>query len=444
MMVSRRDFLRLSLGATVLGAGALTLSGCGSAADPNYVNLWGLWANDLPSQEAIIRKFKKIHPEFKVKQSQVPTSTQGDASAVITAVRSGTAPDLWLLDRFTTVQYAAIGLLEPINPIIKKYDTDSVKDVTSQWLDFTIDEMTYRNQLYGLPFTTDSRVLVYNKGALEKANIDISALDPKNGAPTFEEVWKIADQFTRTDSKGNYTYMGFIPWEDQGSLYTWANNNGAQFYDRNSCSVTLLDPKLVESANDFAGWIKRLNYKKVDTFTATYEPPNHPPAQSAFNSGRLAMQVMVPSSLSTVMEYVKDLKYGVTYLPVKKKGQKPKTWSGGFGLCVPKGANKSKMMWEFMKYYCSDPGESTALKRYIALPADHKALEDKSYQKSISFFADALAYSSHRPAIPVGNLLWNSLDAATSSLQQGSATPRQALETAQKRVQPQLDPYCVA
>lgn len=443
-MVSRRDFLRLSLGATVLGAGALTLGACGSQTDPDYVNLWGLWATDLPSQEAIIKNFKKIHPNFKVKQSQVPTSTQGDASAVITAVRSGTAPDLWLLDRFTTVQYAAIGLLEPINPIIEKYDTQSVKEVTSNWLDFTVDEMTYRNQIYGLPFTTDSRVLVYNKGALEKANIDISALDPNNGAPTFDEIWKIADQFTKTDTKGNYTYMGFIPWEDQGSLYTWANNNGAKFYNADACSVSMLDPKLVESAGDFAAWVKRLDFKKVDTFTATYEPPNHPPAQSAFNSGRLAMQVMVPSSLSTVMNYVKDLEFGITYLPVRNKGDKPKTWSGGFGLCVPKGANKSQMMWDFMKYYCTEPGESAALKKYFALPADHAALEAKSYQNGISFFADALSYSSHRPAIPVGNLLWNALQDVSSSIQQGSATPRRALEIAQERIQPQLEPYCVA
>ncbi|MEK0211228.1 extracellular solute-binding protein [Bifidobacterium mongoliense] len=443
-MVSRRDFLRLSLGATVLGAGALSLAGCGRPADANYVDLWGLWANDLPSQQAIINKFKKIHPEFKVKQSQVPASTQGDASAVITAVRSGTAPDLWLLDRFTTVQYAAIGLLEPIDPIIKQYDSQSVKEIRDQWLDFTINEMTYRDQLYGLPFTTDSRVLVYNKGALRKAGIDFSALDPKNGAPTFDEVWDIADQFTKTDAKGNYTALGFIPWEDQGSLYTWANNNGATFYDDGACSVTMLDPKLVESAKDFAAWVKKLDYKKVDTFAATYEPPNHPPAQSAFNGGRLAMQVMVPSSLSTVLNYVKDLEFGITSLPVKKKGDKPKTWSGGFGLCVPKGAHKSKMMWDFMKFYCSEPGESTALQRYFALPASKKALERKAYPKSIEFFADALALSSHRPAIPVGNLLWDSLGAVTSSIQQGSATPEQALETAQKRIQPQLQPYCVA
>ncbi|MGP5035196.1 hypothetical protein [Brachybacterium alimentarium] len=98
-MIDRRAFLRALAagGAVSVTGGAIT--GCtdrptGSDRDPNTVTMWGIWASDVDKEADVIEAFTEQNPGITVSVSQVPSSSQGDASSVITAVRGRTGPDV--------------------------------------------------------------------------------------------------------------------------------------------------------------------------------------------------------------------------------------------------------------------------------------------------------------------------------------------------------------
>ena len=213
--INRRSFLKGAAAVGVAAAGVGTVSGCSTERGPNDIVLWGVGGDSREYQAQIIEAFKKENPEINVIVNNVPGSGDGDATSVITAVRGGTAPDLWFMDRFSCAQYASLGLLESISPLIEKYEDPTFLD---QFLPFAVNELRLNGQVYGLPNQTDTRVLYYNKEVLRDAGIDTDALDPANGAPTVAMIDEMSDKLIKTDERGNYTRLGLIPYEDRKSV----------------------------------------------------------------------------------------------------------------------------------------------------------------------------------------------------------------------------------
>ncbi|MGG7308646.1 extracellular solute-binding protein [Curtobacterium sp. AB451] len=443
---SRRSFLRGATATAGAGALALLAAGCATgsrSSNPNQVSLWGVTGTFVPFQTKVIDQFKQLHPEVDVRVDVVPSQGTGDATSIITAVRGGRAPDLWLLDRFSAAQYAAIGLIEPIDDLIAEYEDQSKEEFLSQWLGFAVGEVSYEGKTYGLPHDTDARGMFVNRTMLKDAGVDLDEFDwEQNGPVTMDRMWEVSQQVTKK-SAGDYTHMGLLPWYGEGWPFTWGLGLGASYYDQQDSRMTM-DSASVRGIYDFyAEWAKRYGYRDADTFIATYEPTGHPPGQTAFLANRMAFMVSVPSTIQTFDNYgPKDLDWTTAYLPVQQEGDPKYTWSGGFALCLPKGSKKTKAVWELMKYFTGKRGQETYMVPATSVPTNIAALEDPNGSaKSIRYFVESITASTCRPPLPVGGAWWDSLADARSSVLLGTATPEQAVERAQNRVDPMMQTY---
>jgi multiple sugar transport system substrate-binding protein len=438
--MQRRTFLTGAAAASAI-AGLGLLSGCSTTGtNPKNISLWGVPGEQRPTELDIVKAFGALKPDINVKVSTAPSNGTGDATSIITAVRGGTAPDLWFMDRFSCAQYASLGLLEPISDLIEKYE-DS--DFLDQWLPFATRELTLGGKLYGLPTETDSRVLYYNKTLLRENGIDLDELDPKNGPPTLTRIIEISNQLMKKDGRGNYTQLGLIPWDGEGWGYTWALGNQARFFDDANCSIDLTAKPILDAYSFLYDQARDMDFGKVDAFKATYEPPNHPPAQTSFYGQKQGFMISGPFFSQGLDKYVPDLDYGYTYLPVFNEGDSPYTWSGGFSLVAPKGSAMTKEVWDFMKFYCGEPGQTIYTPVAKTLPTHLKLLErSEPGGANLQFFIDQLEFSTSRPPFPVSQIWWDSMKQAQDSVTLGSKTPIEALETAQARVAPQLELYC--
>jgi multiple sugar transport system substrate-binding protein len=423
----------------------MLLASCAGSgtSSPDSVSLWGVTGTFVKFQDKIISDFTRSHPDIKVRVNEVPSQGTGDATSVITAVRGGTAPDLWLLDRFSAAQYAAIGLIEPIDDLIEQYEDDKT-EFLANWLGFTIGELTYQGDTYGLPMDTDARGMFVNRTMLGKAGIDADEFDwQHNGPVTMDRMAEVNEKLSKKDGGGDYTEMGFIPWYGEGWPFTWGLGLGASYYDQSKGAMTM-DSASVRSIYEFyEDWAKRLGYKDADTFIATYEPTGHPPGQLAFLNNRMAFMVTVPANVSTFRDYgPKNLDYTTANLPVMKEGDDPFTWSGGFALCMPKGSKHNRAVWEFMKYYTGVKGQTTYMKPATGVPSERSVLKNpNATDKGIKYFVNAMKDSTCRPPLPVGGAWWDSLADARSSVLLGSAGPQEAVERAQARVNPMMQTY---
>jgi multiple sugar transport system substrate-binding protein len=127
--------------------------------------------------QRIVDAYNAANPAVQVERvTVVPTSTS-DSSQLLTAVRAGTGPDVYYMNRPFATQRAADGALEDITSYLTKIDPN----VADKYLDFAWKEVQYKGKIYGLPFDTDSRALFYNKTLLREAGIDPAILDPANG-----------------------------------------------------------------------------------------------------------------------------------------------------------------------------------------------------------------------------------------------------------------------
>lgn len=438
-MIDRRTFLG---GAAASGAAALGLGACapsGPTGD-DVIRYWGYGAADVRFDEAALAAFQQTEAgrDVTISVNQVPSNGASDNSQIITAVRGGTAPDLWLMDRFNAVQNASIGLLEPIDGMIEEFEGVSVEEFSAQWLQFAIDELTYDGRLYGLPMSTDARGIEYNENLLRKFDVDLDLFDPQQHVLTWDELREAARQITTMDSRGNYEYLGFCPWRDEAWSYTWGFGLGAQLYDNATSSITLDSPEWLAVHELYADWAEEYPYASVDAFFATYQPPNAPPTQNAMFSERLAMLTTGPFAIRGNEKYAPDLPLKFTYLPVNTAGDDIYTWSGGSAFVVPHGANMTKNLWEFMKFYAGTPGQNLIMPMLGDLPTNIQTIVDGNYNQKAELFREMLPYSTSRPPLPVGSAAWATLARTRTSVALGSMTPQEAIDTNQAMVEPKM------
>ncbi|MBK0332931.1 extracellular solute-binding protein [Brachybacterium sp. MASK1Z-5] len=439
-MLDRRQLLTGAGVALAAGLGATSCAGSGPSG-PRTVRYWGMGAADKDKDEAARDAFLATDAGAgaQVSIDQVPSSGSADMSQIITAVRGGTAPDVWWMDRFNAVQNASIGLLEPVDTLIEKFEDVSPEEFKSQWIQFAIDELTYDGKLYGLPTSTDARGLLFNENVLKDSGLDLDMFDPEQHVLTWDELRDAARQITHQDSRGNYDRLGFAPWADQGMPYTWAFGLDAQVYDNETGQVVLDSPQWKSVFDLYADWAEEFPYSRVDAFFATYQPPNAPPTQNAVFGEHLAITTGGPWQISGNKKYAPKLPLTWTWLPVAKDGDPTYTWSGGFSLVLPKGSNMSRTTWEFMKHFTGFAGQSIVVPKLGSLPTHLRAITEKKYDPDAELFRQMLPNSTSRPPIPAGSAASDTLDRAKTSVALGSKTPQQAIDENQSMVAPKMD-----
>jgi multiple sugar transport system substrate-binding protein len=182
--------------------------------------------------------------------------------------------------------------------------------------------------------------------------------------------------------------------------------------------------------------------QKVQTFISTYAPPNNPPQQHPFLIGKVAMMVSGDWVLNSIRQYAPNLQYGVTYIPVPNKGDKPSTWAGGWSLVIPTGSKHPAEAFKFMNWMCGPEGQKMYTTGTLHLPTWKALLDDNSlFDAQHMFFKQLLSVAYSRPALPVGALYWDALTQALNAVTLNQADPQTALQQVADQVNPQLQPF---
>ncbi len=422
----------------VAAAGIIVLAGCGPAK-PVSITFWTSHTPpDSDTLKAMVDTWNKANPSIQAQFVQVPGS-ETDVAKLMTAVRGGTGPDVYFLDRFTVAQRAAAGVLTDLTDMVKKLDAN----MASKYVDYAWAETQYKGKTYALPFDTDSRVLFYNKDMIKAAGFDPALFDPKNGPVTLDQVRQIAFKINKTDKSGNYTQVGFIPYDttySQGWHYTWGFDFGGKFADLTANKVTPTDENIVKAFTFLHDWAKAMGPQKVQTFISTYSPPNNPAQQNPFYLGKVAMMVSGDWVLAQIRQYKPDLNYGVTYIPVPNKGDKPSTWAGGWSLVIPQGSKHVNEAFKFLSWMTGPDGQKAYTVGTTHLPTWKALLDDNSlFDPQHLFFKDRLSVAYSRPPLSVGALYWDQLTTALNAVTLNQEDPQKALQAVADAVNPQMN-----
>ncbi len=419
---------------------AVTGAACGSGATEVK-----FWTSHTPPDSDVLAKivdaFNTANPDICVKMTIVP-GAETDVAKLITAIRGGAAPDVYMADQFTVPQRAAEGVLAELPA-----EVAALKD---QHLEFAWNETQYQGKTFAIPFDTDARALWYNKDLITAAGEDPAQLDISKGAPTIELVNKIADKITKKDASGNYDVIGWLPGGpheggtpgafDQGWHYTWGFAFGGKFADTAACKVTPTDPGVVAGYQFLYDWAKERDPQALTRWVSTNLPPNPPAQSNPFWTKKLGMTISGDWRIAEQVKYAPDGNYGFTYIPVPKAGDKSATWAGGWSMALIPDSQVEAQAIKFMEYIAGPEGQKVYTKDSTHLPTIKALLEDASlYDEQHKTFLELLPVALNRPPLAVGAVYWDALTSAQGSVELNTKTPAEALQEVQDSVQPQLD-----
>jgi len=403
------------------------------------VTFWTVFSDIyLQAQQEMVKRFNEQHQDVYVKLVRVPLTSVSDTSKLLTAVRGGTGPDVYMVNRPFAIQSAATGVLQELDQF-----GITRADVEDRYLPFAAREVIYRGKVYALPFDTDDRALYYRRDLLRKAGVDLKLLDPDQGPPTIDLVRELAAKLDESGPRG-YSRLGFIPWYAEGYVhYTWGYVFGGSFYDLQACKVTPLNPGVVKAYEFAYDWAKTYGPQKLQSFLASYVNANIPPSQNVFFTGKLGLMVNGDWMLALIEQYAPKLDYGITYIPVVKQGDEPVTWGGGWAPAIPQGAKQPEAAAKFLAWFCGEEGQRMYVRATAHLPTLKSLVEDHSlYTPRHRFFAQLLPKAKSLAPVPVGALYWDELQAAQEKVVLNQATPQEALQQVDTRVNQQLQQYC--
>jgi multiple sugar transport system substrate-binding protein len=439
--ITRRHFIERAgaLGLSATAISSVLRANPSRAQGASEVTFWTTHSEpDLTPLQNIVDAFNKENSDVQAKLVQV-VGDETDTTKLMTAVRGGTGPDVYMLDRFIVAQRAAEGVLQDLSSFIGS------EDLSQTYIPFAWAEANFNGKPFALPFDTDARALFYNATWLQAAGVDMTPLDAANGPITFEALTEIANGLNEIDQDGNFSKMGFVPYTHQGWHYTYGFAYGGTFFDSASCQVTPDQEGVVAGHQWLYDYTKALDPQKVNAFAGPYAATESvPEEQDLFVTQRVAFAVTGDWFLNTMAKFAPDVEYGTTLIPIPKEGDSSATWAGGWSMVIPQGAKNPEGAWKFLQFIAGEPGQRTYTTESDHLPTIQSLLEESDlFDERHLFFAEQLLPTAkNRPPLPVGAKYWDELTTAWQKIYLNQEEPASALATAKQRVQPDLDRYC--
>ncbi len=317
-----------------------------SAAGADTFSLW-VRSDGSTFMPKIVDAFNASQTEHKAELQIVPVNELVQKYAV--AAAGGTAPDALSLDLIYTPAFASAGQLADITELARSLpylDQLSKPHVATG---------TFEERIYGLPFSADASVLIWNKALFREAG-----LDPDKGPSNWEEIREAAEKINALggDRKGFYfsgncggcNIFTFTP-------LVWAS--GGQIFEENGARATLDTPQMRDAVAFYQGMVRD---GLVPAGSQTDTGANF---FAAFATGNVGITPSGSFAIGALNEQYPDLEYGVTHLPGKDGGQS--SFAGGDNFVVSQGTDKMDAIKAFLEYAYSVEGQ-TLLARNGSLP----------------------------------------------------------------------------
>ena len=272
--------------------------------EPITITIWHTRAeSDEPtSTHQRILAWAKEYNETNTDNIHVDVVGSKKDDAILTAIASGTTPDIFMGYWNTTSTWAANGALLDLTDYVNNdeaFDKDDFANVG--W-----EQATFNNRIYGIPFIMNTTLLYYRADLLAEAGY---TEPPK----TLDELRDMAIALTKYDDAGNIVQAGFIPdypWQDS---VCWPVMTGAHWIDTATNTITFNSDAMKEAYQWQADIYSAIGYDKLIAFKDGLGTRDT--AEDPLITGKVAMMFYSELKLPAMEELGKDIDWNVCALP---------------------------------------------------------------------------------------------------------------------------------
>jgi arabinogalactan oligomer/maltooligosaccharide transport system substrate-binding protein len=367
------------------------------AAAANLVVWHGYRGEEKAALEKVVDAYNAQIGADGTKVSLLAVPADAFLDKVTAAVPRGQGPDAFIGPQDRLGGWVESG--KTIDPI-GFYVDDATRE---RFFPTTIQSMTYRGQLYGLPLNYKVITLIYNKKLVSSP--------PK----TTGELETLAKKLT--DRQGGKFGLAF-PYNDFYYVASLLNGFGGRVFD--GTRPDLNDPANVKAMGLLTKWQKEFLPAEPSTALIT----------SLFNQGKAAMVFSGPWFLG---EIDKSIDYGLATLPtIDEAGGKPmRPWMTVEGVFVAAPSSHKDAAYKFAKYLTDLSAAETMALQGRQTPANQKVYLQPKVKADpvLAAFFKQVKTAVPMPNIPEMTMMWGPATAALGAISRGTS-PKVALDKA--------------
>jgi arabinogalactan oligomer/maltooligosaccharide transport system substrate-binding protein len=387
--------------ASFLAAAALALAGTASAQE---IVVWHAYrGGEKAAFEKVVAAYN-AKPTTRAKVSTLAVPYDALADKISAAVPRGKGPDVFIYAQDRMGGWVEAGnTVEPIDFFVD----DAVK---ARFLPSTIEALTYRGSLWGLPLNYKVITMLYNKKLV------------KTPPATTAELVTMGKQLTNR-AAGRFG----LAWAYNDFYYAASliNGFGGQVF-ASGAKPTLDAPENVKAMDLLVKW-NREGFMPAEPSVALIT--------ALVNDGKAAMVFTGPWFLG---EISKEIDYGLAPLPaISEAGGKPmRPWMTVEGVFVAAPSKQKEAAFEFVKYLTDVEAARVMALEGRQTPAA-KAVYDDARVKGdwvLAAFRKQVDAAVPMPNLPEMTMMWSPATTALNKINAGSTTPKEALGVAQKEV----------
>ncbi|MBZ4330969.1 extracellular solute-binding protein [Corallococcus sp. AS-1-12] len=388
---------------------ALCLCAVGLLPVPSFAAtelvLWHAYrAEEKAALEKVVAEYNKAN-EGKVKVTTLAVPYDAYADKISATVPRGKGPDLFIFAQDRLGGWIEAGnTVEPIDFFLD----DATK---KRFIPTTMEAMTYRGTAYGLPLNYKVITLIYNK--------KLVPTPPKTSGEMVTMAKKL------TDAKAGRFGLAYA-YNDFYYHASVMNGFGGGVFDAKN-APTLNSPANVKSVEQVLKWKNKDGILPAEPSSALIT--------SLFNEGKAAMVFSGPWFLG---EVAKNVDYGLARLPTldENKGTPMKPWMTVEGVYVAAPSKNKEAAYDFAKFLTdAGPGKTLALEGRQS-PANQAVYQDAKVAADplLKAMKDQVDVAVPMPNLPEMSMVWTPATSAMNTVFKNTATPKAALDAAQKSV----------
>lgn len=307
-------------------------------AQDNPVVTWAMWGSpeEIAVHQEVADAFMAENPDITV---EIWAEPWGDYFTKIQTLwasgDSAEIPDVAFLSPISN--YAADGVLEPLDPFIEEFDFPA-DDFWPGLLEFAM----YDDMVYGFPRDIGLEVLYYNKDIFDEVGLDY---------PTEEWTW---DDFAAAAEAlsivaPNGRVSRYALGMEGGKYQLWLGQNGASILDdmANPSECALDEPEAIEALTFFADMMENnLALRDANLSQAGGDA-------AVFQSGQAAMIIQNASRIPVFNEA--GMNYDVAVVPIPEGGQRSAS-AAGAAWTMSAFSDDKDSAWTFLSWLQSTDG----------------------------------------------------------------------------------------
>ena len=244
--LSRRDFLKSAAALSAgLAATQLPMSAALAQGDAVEVEFWDMvWGPTeyIDAAGKLVDQFNQSQTAVKAVYQSTPWNNW--YQTFLTAIGSGTAPDISTGAGYQAVQFFDFGAIMPMEDAIAQMKEEGSLD---DFMPGLVDRLTYQDQHVALPWGIDIRIPWYRKDLLEAAGITEMPKD-----------WASYSAAAKAATSGD-TYGVVMPSSGTvlgtHNLFMWMFNNGSGFFKEDG-TLDVMNDGNIEAMEFVADMVK--------------------------------------------------------------------------------------------------------------------------------------------------------------------------------------------